>query len=114
MDFVSILMIFIIALLLLLLVGFIFVWFKAAAAQVAADNRQPVLSVSAQVVTKRHDTGGAGGISATSYYVGFELESGERKEFPVSGNEYGMLAEGDKGTLTYQGTRYQGFQRQRY
>lgn len=56
MNFVSILMILIIALLFLLLVGFIFVWFKAAAAQVAANNRQPILSVSAQVVTKRHDT----------------------------------------------------------
>lgn len=32
-------------------------------------------------------------------------------EFAVSGNEYGMLVEGDKGSLTFQGTRYLSFLR---
>ena len=32
-------------------------------------------------------------------------------EFLVSGTEYGMLAEGDSGELTFQGTRYLNFQR---
>ena len=34
-----------------------------------------------------------------------------RSEFHVSGKEYGMLAEGDIGTLTFQGTRYIDFTR---
>lgn len=47
----------------------------------------------------------------TSYYVTFQVESGDRMEFAVSGMEYGLLAEGDTGDLTFQGTRYLNFQR---
>ena len=49
--------------------------------------------------------------SSTSYYVTFQVESGDRMELPVSGREYGMLAEGDIGKLTFQGTRYLSFER---
>ena len=31
--------------------------------------------------------------------------------FIYSGKEYGMLVEGDIGKLTFQGTRYHGFER---
>ena len=47
----------------------------------------------------------------TMYYVTFQMESGDRMEFQVSGIEYGMLAEGDTGELTFQGTRYLAFER---
>ena len=33
-------------------------------------------------------------------------------ELHVSGSEYGMLAEGDNGRLTFQGTRYLSFERE--
>lgn len=49
--------------------------------------------------------------TSTSYYVTFEVESGDRMELHVSGSEYGMLAEGDYGQLTFQGTRYLDFVR---
>ena len=49
--------------------------------------------------------------SSTSYYVTFQVESGDRMELCVDGTEYGMLAEGDCGKLTFQGTRYLGFER---
>ncbi|MEF2691806.1 MAG: DUF2500 domain-containing protein, partial [Eubacteriales bacterium] len=49
--------------------------------------------------------------SSTTYYVTFQVESGDRMEFHVSGLEYGMLAEGDTGRLTFQGTRYLSFER---
>ena len=32
-------------------------------------------------------------------------------EFHISGKEYGILAEGDIGKLTFQGTRYHSFER---
>jgi hypothetical protein len=32
-------------------------------------------------------------------------------EFAVSGNQYGMIAEGDFGRLTFQGTRFLSFER---
>lgn len=89
------------------------------------NNQSPRLSVIATVVTKRTnvthhqhanagDATGAHGYTSTSdtsYYVTFEVESGDRIEFLVDGSEYGMLAEGDVGKLTFQGTRFLSFER---
>lgn len=86
------------------------------------NNKQPVLDVKCRVVSKRTevtrhsghtDTNGMHhhGSSSTSYYVTFEFESKDRMEFSVSGKEYGMLVEGDIGTLKFQGTRYLEFNR---
>lgn len=79
------------------------------------NNHSPKLIVDATVVSKRnrvshhhHDNHMT---QSTSYYVTFQVESGDRLEFYVSGSEYGMLAEGDFGKLTFQGTRYLGFER---
>ena len=33
-------------------------------------------------------------------------------EFHVSGQQYGMLVEGDQGKLSFQGTRFLNFERQ--
>lgn len=89
------------------------------------NNHSPRLTVSAVVVTKRTevshmthanagDPTGAHGFHTTSssrYFVTFEVESGDRMEFSVDGAEYGMLAEGDRGHLSFQGTRYLSFER---
>lgn len=89
------------------------------------NNHSPRLSVPAAVVAKQtdishSDAANAGDLSGahgyrtsthTSYYVTFQVESGDRMEFHVSGLEYGMLAEGDTGRLTFQGTRYLSFER---
>ena len=75
------------------------------------NNQSPKLTVPATVVAKRSDV--HRGIETmhtfTSYYVTFQVESGDRMEFSVSGREYGLLVEGDTGRLTFQGTRYLGF-----
>ena len=77
------------------------------------NNQSPKLTVTVTVVAKRSDV--HRGIETmhtfTSYYVTFQVESGDRMEFEVSDMEYGMLAEGDRGMLTFQGTRYLSFQR---
>lgn len=44
--------------------------------------------------------------SYTTYYVTFEVESGDRIELIVPDREYGLMVEGD------QGTRYISFDRQ--
>jgi len=84
------------------------------------NNHSPRLTVPATVVAKRtnvshHRHGGANGHhhhhTSTSYYVTFQVESGDRMEFHVTGQEYGLLVEGDSGNLTFQGTRYLGFER---
>lgn len=84
------------------------------------NNHSPRLTVAATVVAKRtnisrhrHNTGD--GIphthTSTTYYVTFQVESGDRMELCVDGREYGLLVEGDCGTLDFQGTRYLGFVR---
>ncbi len=79
----------------------------------ARNNASPVETLRAAVVAKRAKVSGGMGdtSSSTSYHVTFELLEGERVELGVSGAEYGLLAEGDRGMLTRQGTRYQGFVR---
>ena len=49
----------------------------------------------------------------TSYYATFEVESGDRLELQVSDYEYGQLAEGDRGKLTFQRKRFLKFERER-
>lgn len=80
------------------------------------NNNSPRLTVQAVVVSKRtdvaHHSDGGMGHTHTSYYVTFQVASGDRMELHVGGSEYGMLAEGDQGELSFQGTRYLGFVRQ--
>jgi hypothetical protein len=94
--------------------GFIFTIGKGIS-QYASNKAQPVVTVPARVITKRtHTWGGAGDASAnTSYYVTFEMESGERIEMPVSGNFYGLHTEGDVGMLKHQGTQMISYERER-
>lgn len=89
------------------------------------NNQSPRLTVDATVVAKREDVThhhhanagdmtGAHGFSntmSTTYYVTFEVESGDRMELSVSGREFGMMAEGDIGRLHFQGTRFLDFER---
>ena len=83
------------------------------------NNHSPRLTVPATIIAKRtnvshHHHAGEHHHhhTSTSYYVTFEVESGDRMEFLVAGHEYGLLMEGDKGKLSFQGTRYLGFERE--
>lgn len=96
-----------------LIIGvFIFIFVKGIS-EWSSNNKSPILSVPAEVITKRTRTSGGHGNSAasTSYYVTFEVQSGDRIELRVNGSEFGMLAEQDLGILTFQGTRYKVFER---
>ena len=82
------------------------------------NNNSPELTVEATVMAKRtdvshHHSGGEHNHhhTSTSYYVTFQVSSGDRMEFSLRGDEYGMLVEGDVGALTFQGTRYLRFDR---
>lgn len=84
------------------------------------NNHSPRLTVPVTIVTKRTDVSrrrhkGANGHyhhhTSTTYYVTFEVESGDRMELQLEGSEYGLMVEGDKGKLSFQGTRFLGFER---
>ena len=78
------------------------------------NNSLPILTKESEVVAKRtHVQGSQNTGSRTCYYVTFEVEEGERLEFEIPAKEYGMLREEDRGTLTFQGTRYHEFARHR-
>lgn len=83
------------------------------------NNKQPKLTVPAKVVSRRthisrtahnHNTH-VHHSTSTKYYVTFEVESGDRIELRMDGNEYGQIAEGDIGRLSFQGTRFLNFNR---
>lgn len=83
------------------------------------NNASPRLTVAATVVAKRTDVTRRHGssidnhhtFSSTRYYVTFQVESGDRMELEMEGNQFGLLAEGDRGNLSFQGARYLGFER---
>lgn len=63
-------------------------------------------------VHHHNDNGMSHSTSSTSYYVTFTVEGGERLVFQVDRQEYGYLIVNDQGKLTFQGTRYLGFDRE--
>lgn len=109
----------------LLIIGVFILTFIKGIGEWSKNNNSPRLTVEASVVAKRKnvthhqhanagDATGAHGYTNTmdtTYYVTFQVESGDRLELRVSGSEYGMLVEGDCGKLSFQGTRYHGFER---
>lgn len=83
------------------------------------NNHSPRLTVPVTVVAKRtnvsrHSRAGEHHhtSTSTSYYVTFQVESGDRMELHMSGSEFGLIVEGDRGLLTFQGTRFLKFERQ--
>ena len=93
----------------------VFVFVKSIV-QWGKNNKSPRLTVDATVVDKHaqrhhhhhethyHDT--------SSFHVTFQVESGDRMVLQVPANEFGYLVQGDRGKLTFQGTRFLSFQRQ--
>ena len=107
---------------------FLVIWFALffyfivrSISQFIKNENSPILTVPATVADMRrkthhhhHNHGGTGmhhTTQSTTYYVTFQVESGDRMELHVAGYEFGMLIEGDRGMLTFQGTRYLGFER---
>lgn len=79
------------------------------------NNHSPKLTVPVTVVSKRTNISRGAGEhhhTSTSYYVTFQVESGDRMELHMSGSQYGLIIEGDRGMLTFQGTRFLNFERQ--
>lgn len=102
----------------LFIIGLILFMIVKGITEWRANEQSPKLTVPAIVVTKRtntshhhHGSDHMHSSSSTTYYVTFQFDSGDRTEFTLSGSEFGLLAEQDTGLLTFQGTRYLGFER---
>ena len=100
-----------------LILGVFIVTLVRGVGQWHKNNNSPRLTVPATVVSKRmevshhHNSDTHMTNSSTWYYATFQVESGDRMELTVSGSDYGYLVEGDHGKLTFQGTRFLGFER---
>lgn len=78
------------------------------------NDSQPVLTKEVKVSGKRSEVSGGRGKHpvSTSYYATFEFaEDKKRLELEVEDEDYGLMAEGDSGKLTFQGRRYLKFER---
>ena len=68
----------------------------------------PMEKANVVIVSKRisGNFGGAG-----KFFVTAEFEDSHRKEFKIDFKEFGLIAEGDKGELTFKGEQYISFAR---
>ncbi|RKG68305.1 DUF2500 family protein [Corallococcus sp. CA054B] len=71
---------------------------------------EPDLARQGRVVAKRQT--GDGYYARATYFVTFEFQDGSRDEFETFDRQYGLLAEGDQGTLMTRGRWLKGFARQ--
>lgn len=77
------------------------------------NESEPVLTFPVTVIGKRDSvSGGRDTAARTSYYVTFERLDLQRLELQVEGHQFGMLAIGDTGRLTHQGSWFHGFARE--
>lgn len=72
------------------------------------NKREPRLTVLATVVEKRMIYSRS---MYSNFYATFEVESGDRMVLYLEENEFGLLVEGDRGLLTFQGDRFCDFKR---
>ena len=91
----------------LLLIGVVVFVIVSNIARAARDRTSPRLTVQARVVAKRAQVWN----HYTYYYATFEVESGDRMELSLDGEDFGLLAEGDAGELTFQGKKFLSFER---
>ena len=95
------------------ILGMILVTFVRELSQRNRNNHSPRLTVEAkrQSFSSHRSGGEMHTTTSTRYFATFQVESGDRMELQMNGQDYGMLVEGDRGRLTFQGTRYLDFQR---
>ncbi|MEO7714792.1 MAG: DUF2500 domain-containing protein [Capsulimonas sp.] len=91
--------------------GILIVWsIVSKVSETVSNDASPLEIRDVFVVSKRMEMRGEH--TRTYYHATFEEEDGSRSEFQMTGQQYGLLAEGDRGRLTFQGTRFGGFERQ--
>ena len=82
-----------------------------------SNNQSPIQTMEVTIVAKRTEVSHHSNVgthhssSSTYHYATFEADDRSRMELGVRGQDFGMLVEGDKGLLTFQGTRFKGFER---
>lgn len=100
----------------ILIVGFFVFTVVRMISRSRKNASSPRITAPATLVAKRYsvrvnDAGATMGHAYNHYYMTFEFESGDRMEFSVPSDIFGLSVEGDRGKLTFQGTAFVGFER---
>ncbi len=82
---------------------------KAASIRKAPRIKVPAVVVSKRSAVRRNNNSS---MNLMSYFVTFEFESGDRLELSSEGEDFGLLSEGDRGIVTFQGTLLISFERE--
>lgn len=98
---------------LLLLVSFAMVVFIIArgVVQSSRDRSGPVITTPATVLGRRQMLLPGTSTARTAYFATFGLPDGNRIELRVPLDQAGLILEGDRGLLTYQGVFARRFER---
>lgn len=111
------------AIIFLLVIGSIIYQIIASVRESSYNRSQPKVATVARIVSKRvdvrHHSTPSGNpdmhhhhtSSRSTYYVTFEMDTGDRLELRIPDNQYGYLVEGDQGTLVFQGRKFIQFDR---
>ena len=89
--------------------GMIISTFVKSAKQDHRNDNSPRVTSEASVVTKR--THVRGDHAHTSCFATFQFGARDRLELQIPYSQFGYVEEGDKGKLTFQGTRFVSFER---
>ena len=76
------------------------------------NEKSPIINTKARLfdkVTEGHGNTGANG-TTISFYLVYELDTGSKMKFPVSGKVYKTAQNHEWGKLTFQGTRFIKFE----
>ncbi len=101
----------------LFIVGCVIAVFVSVLRERHKNRQSPRLTVEAKIVSRRESHSSSMNQTThmmdtfTTYYATFEVASGDRMELRIPRADYGMLAEGDFGDLTFQGTQFLEFRR---
>ena len=90
---------------------FVVIMIIKSAKRDAADRRAPRVEGRGTAVSKRTQVDGTQSGASTEYFITIETEDGVRTELRSEASLYGIVAEGDRGVFTRQGSRIVGFVR---
>lgn len=86
-----------------IVICFVMIEFMLAVTRWSYNNKQPIKTTLARVKYKRKDS-----IHGT-YFITFEFNNGDIKEYQVNSREYAMIDEESRGLLDYKGSRFVRF-----
>jgi hypothetical protein len=70
-----------------------------------------LIETQGKVISKRTNVSSRLFGTSTWYYITFEIEEIRRIELRVTGNQFGLIVDGDHGKITFRGTRFINFKR---